>query len=69
MLLRLPKPLNLNNSGKEKGVMSVELLLAQCDDGRSQSTWSWVGVGMRHYEAWYHQLYPHLQSQLGMTSL
>lgn len=27
MLLRLPKPLNLKNSGKEKGMMSVGLLL------------------------------------------
>lgn len=28
MLLRLPKPLNLKNSGKERGKMSVGLLLA-----------------------------------------
>lgn len=33
MLLRLPKPLNLKNSVKEKGVVSLGLLLAQCDDG------------------------------------
>lgn len=58
MLLRLPKPLNLNNSGKEKGERSVGLLLAQCDDGRSQSTWSWVGVGKGHYVAWCHSVTP-----------
>lgn len=49
MLLRLPKPLNLKNSGKERGEMSVGLLLAWCDGGGSWGPWSWVGVGMGHY--------------------
>lgn len=31
MLLRLPKPLNLKNSGKERGEMNVGLSLAWCD--------------------------------------
>lgn len=48
MLLRLPKPLNLKNSGKERGEMSVGLLLAQCDGGGSQGPWSHVGVDMGH---------------------
>lgn len=69
MLLRLPKPLNLKNSVKEKGVMSVGLLLARCDDGGSQTPWSWVGVGMGHYAAWCHPIHPRLQSQLGTMSL
>lgn len=49
MLLRLPKPLNLKNSGKERGEMSVGLLPAWCDGGGSWGPWSWVGVGMGHY--------------------
>ena len=48
MLLRLPKPLNLKNSGKEREEMSVGLLLARCDGGGSQGPWSWVGMGTGH---------------------
>lgn len=44
MLLRLPKPLNLKNSGKENGEMSVWVLLARHDSEGPRGP-GWGGHG------------------------